>query len=241
MRMPSGNSQSPTPNYSRCLRSICGVGNWKLGVVTAAALCLAAASAAAQVPNAAAAIGAAKDARAKTEAAQQKNSDALNPLPSSGQASQAKPAMPAPPPAQPSAPPSAPSGTPGQAVAPGGQPESTGPGYSYDPAGRRDPFVSLLGRGGDLPATGARPTGLPGALINDVTLRGVLKSAKGDFTALLQSPDSHTYIVHAGDKLMDGSVIAITQDAIVFSQDVNDPLSLVKQREVRKTIRPEAR
>jgi hypothetical protein len=27
----------------------------------------------------------------------------------------------------------------------------------------------------------------------------------------------------------------------VFSQDVNDPLSLVKQREVRKAIRPEAR
>ena len=41
--------------------------------------------------------------------------------------------------------------------------------------------------------------------------------------------------------LMDGVVKSITQDAIVFSQDVNDPLSLVKQREVRKTIRPEAR
>jgi Tfp pilus assembly protein PilP len=213
-----------------------------LGVVTAALLFAGAASASAQLPNAAAAIGAAKDARAKTEAAQKKNSDALDPPASSPQAPQAKPAAPAPAPAQPSAPPSAPSAAPGQGAAPGGQqPESTGPGYSYDPAGRRDPFVSLLGRGGDLPATGAKPTGLPGALINDVTLKGVLKSAKGDFTALLQSPDNHTYIVHAGDKLMDGSVRAITQDAIVFSQDVNDPLSLVKQREVRKTIRPEAR
>jgi hypothetical protein len=36
-------------------------------------------------------------------------------------------------------------------------------------------------------------------------------------------------------------VKTITQDAVVFSQDVSDPLSLVKQREVRKTIRPEAR
>ena len=73
------------------------------------------------------------------------------------------------------------------------------------------------------------------------TLKGVLKSAKGDFVALLQAPDNHTYVVHPGDKVLDGTVKAITQDAVVFSQDVNDPLSLVKQREVRKTIRPEAR
>jgi type IV pilus assembly protein PilP len=191
----------------------------------AAAVHLAAASAAAQVPNAAAAINAAKDARAKTEAAQKKNSEALDP--------QAKPQTPPPPP------PKGAQGAPGAAPQ---QPEKTGPGYSYDPAGRRDPFVSLLGRGGDLPsATGSRPTGLPGLLINEVTLKGVLKSAKGDFIALLQSPDSHTYIVHPGDKVMDGTVKTITQDAVVFSQDVNDPLSLVKQREVRKTIRPEVR
>jgi Tfp pilus assembly protein PilP len=181
----------------------------------------------AQIPDPSKAINAAKDARAKTEAAQKKNSEALDP--------QAKP--PAPPPA--AQPPAAPPPAAGQPAQPA---EKTGPGYTYDPAGRRDPFVSLLGRGGDLPnATGARPAGLAGVLINEVTLKGVLKSAKGDFIALLQSPDNHTYIVHTGDKVMDGTVKTITQDAIVFSQDVNDPLSLVKQREVRKTIRPEAR
>ncbi len=40
---------------------------------------------------------------------------------------------------------------------------------------------------------------------------------------------------------MDGSIKSIAQDAVVFSQDVNDPLSLVKEREVRKTIRPETK
>jgi Tfp pilus assembly protein PilP len=186
------------------------------------------ASALAQVPNPVAAINAAKDARAKTETAQKKNSEALDP--------QGKPAAPQPQPAPPPTPP--PAG--GAAAEP--PPEKTGPGYSYDPQGRRDPFISLLGRGGDLPAaSGARPAGLAGVLINEVFLKGVLKSGKGDFIALLQAPDGHTYIVHAGDKVMDGTVKTITQDAIVFSQDVNDPLSLVKQREVRKTIRPEAR
>ena len=36
---------------------------------------------------------------------------------------------------------------------------------------------------------------------------------------------------------MDGTVKSIVQDAVVFSQDVNDPLSLVKQKEIRKTLR----
>ncbi len=202
-----------------------------MGFVAVAVVLGSAPIGAAQVPNAAAAINAAKDARAKTEAAQKKNSDALDP--------QARPAAQPPTPAPP---------TPSNTPAAGGNAQSAqqqqpdGPGYSYDPAGRRDPFVSLLGRGSDLPSTaGSKPAGLPGLLINDVTLKGVLKSAKGDFIALLQSPDNHTYIVHQGDKVLDGLVKAITEDAVVFSQDVNDPLSLVKQREVRKTIRAEGR
>jgi hypothetical protein len=36
---------------------------------------------------------------------------------------------------------------------------------------------------------------------------------------------------------MDGTVKSINQERVIFSQDVNDPLSLVKQREVRKTLR----
>ncbi len=77
--------------------------------------------------------------------------------------------------------------------------------------------------------------------MNEITVKGVLKSPKGGLIALVQSPDNRTYIMRAGDKVFDGTVKAITQDAVVFSQDVNDPLSLVKQREVRKAIRPEAR
>ena len=229
MTLRAVNAQGPTPNYSTCVQSRCGVGTWKLGIVTAAFALGSAATAFAQVPDPAKAIGAAKDARAKTEAAQKKNSEALDPPTASGPAPQAKPA--APPPAG------------SQTSQPGaGSQEHSGPGYSYDPAGRRDPFVSLLGRGGDLPSTaGSRPAGLAGLLINEVNLKGVLKSSKGEYIALLQSPDNHTFIVHPGDKVFDGTVKAITQDAVVFSQDVNDPLSLVKQREVRKTIRPEAR
>ena len=111
------------------------------------------------------------------------------------------------------------------------------PAYVYDPAGRRDPFISLLGRGQEGTPTATRPPGLPGLLIGEVTVKGVLKDRAG-FIALLQAPDRKTYNVRVGDKLFDGTVKAINQEMVVFSQDVNDPLSLVKQREVPKPVRP---
>lgn len=190
----------------------------------------------AQVPNPTPAINAAKNAKAQTEAAQQKNAEALAPAPGS----QGAPAQPAPG-AQPAQQPKPPA----SAEAPAGKqqpPPPQGAGYSYDPAGRRDPFISLTSRGGDVaPPAGSRPAGVPGLLVNEMTVKGVWKSSRGGFIALVQSPDNRTYIVKTGDKVFDGTVKQITQDAVVFSQDVNDPLSLVKQREVRKAIRPEAR
>ena len=179
----------------------------------------------AQIPDPAKVIAVGKDAKAKVEAAQQKNAEALDPQ--------------APQPAQP-AKPGAPAA--GDAQGTNAAQGATGAGYSYDPAGRRDPFVSLAGRGGEVAtAGGVRPSGIAGLLVSEVTVKGVLKSPKGGFIALVQAPDNRTYMIHAGDKVFDGTVKAITTDAVVFSQDVNDPLSLVKQREVRKAIRPEAR
>jgi len=124
-------------------------------------------------------------------------------------------------------------GTPAQPVERSGPPPSV---FTYQAAGRRDPFVSLAGRGASPQSTGARPAGLPGILINEVSLKGIMKERSG-FIALVQGPDKKTYPVRQGQRLLDGSVKSISQDAVVFSQDVNDPLSTVKQKEVRKTLR----
>ena len=82
----------------------------------------------------------------------------------------------------------------------------------------------------------ARPGGLSGLLIGEVTVKGVLRDRSG-FMAMLQAPDNKTYVVRVGDKLFDGSVKSISQEQVIFSQNVNDPLSLVKQREVPKPVR----
>ena len=134
-----------------------------------------------------------------------------------------------PPPAQPQAKPAPPAQPP---------PPTPDPGYTYNPDGRRDPFVTLAGRGEAGVGPGMpRPTGVAGLLIGEVNVKGVLRDRDG-YLALLQAPDNKTYTVRVGDKLFDGTVKSINQEKVVFSQNVNDPLSLVKQREVPKPVRP---
>jgi type IV pilus assembly protein PilP len=135
----------------------------------------------------------------------------------------------------PAAPPAAP-GTPDAAAStPASEPQA---GYSYDPQGRRDPFVSLMRRGNDAARNeaGERPSGLGGITVGELTLKGTMQGRDG-YMALVQGPDLKTYIVKPGDKLFDGSIRAISANAMVLMQQVNDPLSLEKQREVRKVFR----
>jgi hypothetical protein len=54
---------------------------------------------------------------------------------------------------------------------------------------------------------------------------------------MIQGPDNKTYIVHSGDKLLDGTIKSVTSRGLIVIQEVNDPLSLVKQREVSKLLR----
>jgi len=110
--------------------------------------------------------------------------------------------------------------------------------YAYSPDGRRDPFVSLLRRGRE---TARRPDGKPldgvrSLLVNEIALKGIMQS-RADKIALVQGPDNKTYLVRVNDRFLDGFVRAITADTLILMQDVNDPLSVTKQREVRKSLR----
>lgn len=110
-----------------------------------------------------------------------------------------------------------------------------GEAYTYDPAGRRDPFVSLLSRGIE-PTTGKKLTGLSSLTTAEVMLRGVMQS-RNSYVALISGPDGKTYSARVNDRLLDGVIRSVTPQGIVIMQEVNDPLSLVKQREVRKGLR----
>lgn len=133
------------------------------------------------------------------------------------------------------APPQAPQPAPPPAAAQASAGRQT-PGWTYDPQGRRDPFISLRDRATSASTTQNRPPGLPGVTVNEIVIRGIARSGN-EFVALAQAPDGRSFQLRRNARLFDGVVKQITIDAVVFTQEVNDPLSLVKQREVRKTMR----
>jgi Tfp pilus assembly protein PilP len=117
---------------------------------------------------------------------------------------------------------------------PGPPPPPSSESYTYQSEGRRDPFVNLLGTGTE--PSGKRSEGAAGLSVGELSVRGVLES-KGTLIAMVEGPDKKTYVVHQGDKLLDGTIRSITPQGLVIVQEVNDPLSLVKQREIRKLLR----
>lgn len=143
-------------------------------------------------------------------------------LPGQSSAQQAAPAQPAAPAPQASAPPPLPA--------------SAVP-YNYNAGDRRDPFLALTGTGGDPKAPPKRTgDGIAAMRVDDVTVRGVMQS-RDRFVAMVQGADNRTYLIHQGDKLADGVVKSVMPDGVVLVQDVDDPRSKQKTRDVRKLLR----
>jgi len=127
--------------------------------------------------------------------------------------------------------PAAPAATPTQTPAQPAEP------YTYQPEGRRDPFLNLTAGGVlEAKANTRRGEGPAGLAVADLSVRGVIMS-RGALVAMIEGPDKRTYIVHQGDKLLDGTIKSITPQGLVVEQAVNDPLSLVKRREIRKLLK----
>ncbi|MCC7125096.1 MAG: pilus assembly protein PilP [Acidobacteria bacterium] len=111
--------------------------------------------------------------------------------------------------------------------------------YAYAPAGRRDPFVALVASTGTRPGTPARTApaeDLAGLTVEELIVRGTLQS-RGAWIAMVSGASGKVFTARAGDKLADGTIRAITAESVTLLEQVNDPLSTVRQREVRKFLR----
>ena len=111
-----------------------------------------------------------------------------------------------------------------------------GSGFRYRARGRRDPFVSLA-LGVNVFPEGPRPPGLQGMLIQEVSLRGIVKTLDG-YIAMIQGTDNKSYFARAGERLYDGNIQEIDDDKVVFRQEINDPLRIEKFQQVEKTLHP---
>lgn len=109
-------------------------------------------------------------------------------------------------------------------------------GYVYNPAGRRDPFVSLAKpvRTDDAAARPRRP-GIEGFMLQEVSLKGLVKNIDG-WIAVLEGPDRKGYFVRTGQRMHDGVILSIDAAGLTFRQEITDPLSPAKTREVRRLL-----
>ncbi len=117
-------------------------------------------------------------------------------------------------------------------------------GYTYNPQGRRDPFVSLL-RPVQAGGPKTRKPGMEGFLIQEVALKGIVRTpgggmgvaSKPGFIALFAGPDpTKSYFATTGQRMYDGVITAVDSNSVTFLQEVTDPLSPVKTREVKKNL-----
>ncbi len=117
-------------------------------------------------------------------------------------------------------------------------------GYSYNSQGRRDPFVSLQRPVAADRGPKTRKPGMEGFLIQEVALKGIVRTTGGGtglaqrsgFIAMFLGADGKSYFVTTGQRLYDGVITAVDATSVTFRQEVTDPLSPVKTREVRKSL-----
>jgi hypothetical protein len=96
---------------------------------------------------------------------------------------------------------------------------------AYDPAGRRDPFRSLLQgfeEKEEALTAKPRPPGLPGMLVEELKVEGIIETPSG-ILAFVLGRDNVSYIIRPGTKLYNGEVAEIQPKKVIFRQYVNDP------------------
>ncbi len=86
------------------------------------------------------------------------------------------------------------------------------------------------GRKRDLCSTGVRCLA-----VNEIVLRGVVKSANG-MIAVVENAAQKTYFLHENQPIYNGFVERITPDSVIFKEHYLDNLGHDSQREVVKTV-----
>jgi hypothetical protein len=113
--------------------------------------------------------------------------------------------------------------------------------YQYDRRGRRDPFINPVPKpvnaGPAIPAI--RPPGLPGVLVSEAVLAGVVVSKEPSMNvAIIKAPGNRTFFAHPGDALFDARIKEIRADGVVFTLSTPGRPSTTPAREIERKVRP---
>lgn len=110
--------------------------------------------------------------------------------------------------------------------------------HSYDPSGRRDPFVPVLQQLGLGPIDPTLPP-LQRVGLTEMNLIAVVWGAYGN-TAMVQTPDGNGYTVRRGTRIgpNNGVVSAVTEKGIVVQERFTDVYGSKQEREYVKLLHP---
>jgi len=124
-----------------------------------------------------------------------------------------------------------------QPVAPNAATEPSN-GRSYDPSGRRDPFVPVLQQLGVGQIDPSLPP-LQRVGLTEMNLIAVVWGAYGN-TAMVQTPDGNGYTVRRGTRIgpNNGVVSAVTEKGIVVQERFTDVYGTKQEREYVKLLHP---
>ena len=109
---------------------------------------------------------------------------------------------------------------------------------SYDPSGRRDPFVPVLQQLGLGPIDATLPP-LQRVGLTEMNLIAVIWGAYGS-SAMVQTPDGNGYTVRRGTRIgpNNGVVSAVTEKGIVVQERFTDVYGSKQEREYVKLLHP---
>lgn len=92
-----------------------------------------------------------------------------------------------------------------------------------------DPFSRWMPAADGL-SVAARIPGLPGLRVGELTLQGLVQTVGGPL-AVVAAPDGETHLLRGGEQLLDGTVLAVHADAVVFREHGGGAV-----RETRRTL-----
>jgi len=109
--------------------------------------------------------------------------------------------------------------------------------FSYEPAGRRDPFMSLIT---NVKEPGEKLPGVKGMMPSELNLQGIVNDAVAGPVAMVIGNDNKGYFLHVGDEVYKATVIGVDprRGAVTFRQEVDDPRLIKPYRDVELRLIP---
>jgi Tfp pilus assembly protein PilP len=101
-----------------------------------------------------------------------------------------------------------------------------------------DPFKSPIDKAAEQKAKEGRLVGVAAMSIEELRVVGIVEMGR-EYLAVVEGPDNIGYFLRVNDEVINGRVVEINMERIVFEQDITDPYALKKSRRIIKKIHTE--